>query len=109
MTVTRFPASKMPRLRLASKLDDRDRPDYQLEQVVAASDKLALVNRDLANAAVRMVHGDPLGSGDALMDGETLRMLVPALLNIINLSSSNRDRDLSRALRQWMQINGDQA
>ncbi|EPE99507.1 hypothetical protein [Rhizobium grahamii] len=107
MEVTRFPATEKPRLRIASKLEDRDMPDYQLRQVLAASDKLSLVNKDLANAAVRIVNDDALGPGDALMDGETLRELLPAVLNIINLCSSNRDRDLSRAVRQWLQVNGE--
>jgi hypothetical protein len=107
MTVTRFPASEMSRLRLVSNLEQRDMPDYQLTQVAAASDKLSIVNKDLTSAVVRLVNHDPLGPGDSLIDGDTLRTLLPAVLNIINLCSSNRDRDLSRAVRQWLQVNGD--
>jgi hypothetical protein len=107
MTVTRFPIPEMPRLRLASNLEQRDMPDFQLIQVVDAADRLAIVNKDLTSAVVRLVNHDPLGHGDSLIEGETLRALLPAVLNIINLCSSNRDRDLSRAVRQWLQVNGD--
>ncbi|KWV42104.1 hypothetical protein AS026_21070 [Rhizobium altiplani] len=107
MTVTRFPAPDTQRLRLASKLENREMPDYQLRQVLGASDRLAVVNKALTNAAMRIVNDDALGPGDALVDGDTLRDLLPAVLNIINLCSSNRDRDLSRAVRQWLQVNGD--
>lgn len=104
MTITRLPTAGKLRLTLTSNLEGRDLPDYQLRQVLAASDKLSVVNKALANAAVRIVNDDALGPGDALTRCE---QLLPAVLNIINLCSSN-DRDLSRGLRQWLQINGDQ-
>jgi hypothetical protein len=108
MTITRFPTSDVSRFRLASKAEERDMPDFQLDQIVAASDKLSLVNKDLASAIARIIVGnDVLGPGDSLSDGETLRTLLPAVLNIINLCGSNRDRDLSRAVRQWLQVNGE--
>ncbi|MBB4277054.1 hypothetical protein [Rhizobium mongolense] len=104
-SVVPFPPSDAPRLRLVET--ERQMEDFQFDQVFAAADRLALVNRDLMSAAARLRHGDILGDGDALIDGETLRAALPAILNLINLCASNRDADLSRAVRQWLQVNGD--
>lgn len=41
------------------------------------------------------------------MMGDTLESVLRAAIPLLNLSgASNRDRDLSRAIRQWLQVNG---
>lgn len=105
MEIVQFPPSDLPRLRVVET--EREMEEFQFNQVLSAADRLALVNRDLMSAICRLRHHDPLREGDALIDGETLRAALPAIVNLINLCSSNRDADLSRAVRQWLQVNGE--
>lgn len=105
MSIIRLPPADQPRLRVIET--EREREEFQFSQVVAAADRLSLVNRDLMSAICRLRHHDPLADGDALIDGETLRAAICALIPLINLCGSNRDADLSRAVRQWLQVNGE--
>lgn len=80
---------------------------YALRQLAEANAQIIGAQSDIACAIQRLSDGLILPDHDATVTGDTLESILRSALAIFNLSgASNRDRDLSRAVRQWLQING---
>ncbi|NWJ24744.1 hypothetical protein [Rhizobium sp. RM] len=80
---------------------------YIERQLAKANTQLIGAQADIAHAFEVVTIGRNLPDHDATMVGDTLESILRAALPIINISgASNRDRDLMRALRQWLQVNG---
>ncbi|ANV24781.1 hypothetical protein [Agrobacterium pusense] len=76
-------------------------------QLAEANSHLIGAQSDIAHAFKVVTNGRTLPEHDATMTGDTLESVLRAVIPLLNLSgASNRDRDLSRAVRQWLQVNG---
>lgn len=80
---------------------------YALRQLAEANAQIIGAQSDIACAIHRLSIGQTLPDHDATITGEALESILRGALAIFNLSgASNRDRGISRELRQWLQVNG---
>jgi len=104
-----LPARKPPvRLVFSAGGPRKTESDVFVErQLAEANSHLIGAQSDIAHAFKVVTNGRTLPEHDATMTGDALESVLRAVLPLLNLSgASNRDRGLSREVRQWLQVNG---
>ena len=99
--ILQFPAQS-PRLRLIKS----EQSNWEMSNLADAADYTGAAVSEIANAVMRLAAGAKLPETERIFAGGTLEEILNAARCLINVRGTNEDRELRRAIINWLEANG---